>query len=82
LLQKYYDGMSSKEEEKKLPEFFRYEITTPVTILRSQSAMVPILQEVIDCTKELVYNHVKTGKHPLNRGLDRVLSFFTPYLEL
>ena len=49
----------------KLPEFFLYNISSPVTIKRGQSAMVPIVQKEISCTREMVYNRLKTGKHPL-----------------
>jgi hypothetical protein len=64
----YGEGAEStviSTEAVKLPEFFRYEITTPVTIRRGQSAMVPILQKTVTCTREMIYNRIKTGKHPL-----------------
>ncbi len=52
-------------EAIQLAEVFTYDIATPVTIKRGQSAMVPIVQKPLPCTKEAVYNRVKTGKHPL-----------------
>ena len=64
----YGEGIEStvvSTEAVKLPEFFQYEIKSPVTIRRGQSAMVPILQESITCTREMMYNRIKTGKHPL-----------------
>ncbi len=47
----------------EMGEFFKYDIETPVTVKRGQSAMVPILQCGITCEKEHVYN---ASKMPLN----------------
>ncbi len=47
----------------EMGEFFKYDIETPVTVKRGQSAMVPILQCPITCEKEHVYN---ASKMPLN----------------
>ena len=45
-------------------QFFKYNISTPVTVKRGQSAMVPILNQYFDCTKEHVYTARKGEKNP------------------
>ncbi|MEQ8220771.1 MAG: hypothetical protein ABRQ37_00605 [Candidatus Eremiobacterota bacterium] len=45
-------------------QFFKYNISTPVTVKRGQSAMVPILTQYFDCTKEHVYTAKKGEKNP------------------
>jgi hypothetical protein len=49
----------------EMGEFFKYDIETPVTVKRGQSAMVPILQTKITCQKEHVYNNQKMPKNPV-----------------
>jgi hypothetical protein len=49
----------------EMGEFFKYDIDTPVTVKRGQSAMVPILQSKITCIKEHVYNNEKMPKNPV-----------------
>jgi hypothetical protein len=49
----------------EMGEFFKYDINTPVTVKRGQSAMVPILQCPISCTKEHIYNNEKMPKNPV-----------------
>ena len=49
----------------EMGEFFKYDIDTPVTVKRGQSAMVPILQCPITCTKEHIYNNEKMPKNPV-----------------
>jgi len=56
---------SVSTKSKELGEFFKYDITRPVSIMRGQSAMVPIIQDGIECLKEHVYNSQKMQVHPL-----------------
>jgi len=49
----------------EMGEFFKYDIQTPVTVKRGQSAMVPILQADVSCTKEHVYNNQKMPRNPV-----------------
>jgi hypothetical protein len=49
----------------EMGEFFKYDIDTPVTVKRGQSAMVPILQCPISCIKEHIYNNEKMPKNPV-----------------
>jgi hypothetical protein len=49
----------------EMGEFFKYDIDTPVTVKRGQSAMVPILQCPITCIKEHIYNNEKMPKNPV-----------------
>lgn len=46
-------------------ELFRYAITTPVTLARQQSAMLPIVNEVIAGEKIGIYNAATEATHPL-----------------
>jgi len=46
---------------EKEGQFFKYNISEPVTIKRGQSAMVPVLNANFDCFREHVYTS-KTGK--------------------
>ncbi len=46
-------------------ELFRYAITTPVTLARQQSAMLPIVNESVGGEKVGIYNAATEVKHPL-----------------
>jgi hypothetical protein len=48
-----------------LGELFQYNITTPVTVGRGQSAMVPIVSADLSYRKELLYNRQKLPTHPV-----------------
>lgn len=48
-----------------LGELFQYNIGTPVTVGRGQSAMVPILQTRLTYRKHLLYNGSKLPMHPV-----------------
>lgn len=50
-------------EAESLGELFQYNIATPVTVGRGQSAMVPIVSTDLAYRKELIYNG---GKMPVN----------------
>ena len=45
---------------------FQYEIATPVTLARRQSAMLPIVNESVKGKKVSIYNQQVQAKHPLN----------------
>ena len=54
----------TKVQTKDLGELFEYNISNPVTIKRKQSALVPILTEVIKARRVLLYNKNEYGKNP------------------
>jgi hypothetical protein len=47
-------------------EMFRYHIATPVKLQRSQSAMLPIVNESVEGEKVSIYSEATHAKHPLN----------------
>jgi len=50
---------------RDLGELFEYQIPTPVTVRKSESAMLPFLQQKIDARKLLVYSD-PSSEHPTN----------------
>jgi hypothetical protein len=46
-------------------ELFEYSVSTPVSVNRGKSAMVPILNGFPEYKKELIYNHTKYPEHPI-----------------
>ncbi len=52
-------------EGEALGELFQYNIQTPVTVGRGQSAMVPVVSHQLDYRKDLLYNGRKMAKHPV-----------------
>ena len=50
---------------KAMGELFQYNIGTPVTVGRGQSAMVPIIGADLDYRKDLLYNGAKLPTHPV-----------------
>lgn len=52
-------------EGREVGEFFAYEVTTPVTVRRGESALVPILGAEVHYTRELLYNRAKLPLHPV-----------------
>jgi len=50
---------------QELGELFEYRIATPVTIRKSESAMLPFLQDKITARKLLIYTD-QSSAHPLN----------------
>ncbi len=56
---------SVQTKTQDLGAFFRYDILNPVTIKRGESAMLPIVQQKIDCEKVFVYNRQKNPKNPM-----------------
>jgi hypothetical protein len=52
-------------EGRALDELFEYAVSTPVTVGRGQSAMVPIVSSDLNCVKDLIYNGAKLPDHPV-----------------
>lgn len=48
-----------------LGELFQYDVTTPVTVKRGESALVPILNNNLPYNRELLYNGQKMPQHPV-----------------
>lgn len=59
-------GIQSMAAAGDVGELFRYHIGTPVSIDRSRSAMLPIVNEQIKVEKVSIYNPSVQEKHPLN----------------
>lgn len=52
-------------ETKDSGEMFQYIVTTPVTVKRGESALVPIVGSEISYERELLYNGAKFATHPV-----------------
>jgi hypothetical protein len=52
-------------ETKDSGEMFQYIVTTPVSVKRGESALVPIVGSEIEYERELLYNGDKFDKHPV-----------------
>ncbi len=52
-------------EGKATGETFQYIVTTPVSVKRGESAMVPIIGAEVDYERELLYNRNKLADHPV-----------------
>ncbi len=59
-------GGQSLAQAAKVGEMFKYEIATPVTLARRQSAMLPIVNESVKGKKVSIYNQQVQAKYPLN----------------
>ncbi len=59
-------GGQSVAQASDVGEMFRYTIATPVKLQRSQSAMLPIVNESVQGEKVSIYNEATHAKHPLN----------------
>jgi hypothetical protein len=59
-------GGQSIAQAGDVGEMFRYTIATPVKLQRSQSAMLPIVNESVQGAKVSIYNEATHAKHPLN----------------
>jgi len=59
-------GVESAAEGGKVGELFQYAISTPVTIARQQSAMIPIINQAVEGSKISIYNASQNAKHPYN----------------
>ncbi|MBZ0294822.1 MAG: hypothetical protein K8L99_19825 [Anaerolineae bacterium] len=52
-------------ETREAGEFFQYVVTTPVSVKRGESALVPILNSELNYERELLYNGDKLPNHPV-----------------
>jgi hypothetical protein len=59
-------GVQAAAQAGELGELFQYRIKTPVTLARSRSAMLPIVNEQVAGEKLSIYNQQVHAKHPLN----------------
>jgi hypothetical protein len=59
-------GVQAAAQGGELGELFQYRIKTPVTLSRSGSAMLPIVNESVEGEKLSIYNEQVHAKHPLN----------------
>jgi hypothetical protein len=59
------DAAPVAAEGKAHDELFEYAVSTPVTVGRGQSAMVPIVSSDLGCKKDLIYNGAKLPDHPM-----------------
>ena len=58
-------SLSPSVNSKSIDELFEYNLQTPVTVRRGQSAMVPVISSQLECRKDLIYNAAKMAKHPV-----------------
>jgi hypothetical protein len=58
-------GVASAASGQDVGELFRYVIQTPVSIDRSESAMLPIVNQAVKAEKLAIYNPAVHAKHPL-----------------
>lgn len=63
-----WNTLATTDEAKgtNVGELFQYEIESPVTLPRHQSAMLPIVQESVKGEKVSIYNAQVQPKYPLN----------------
>ncbi len=59
-------GVQAAAQAGELGELFQYRISNPVTLSRSRSAMLPIVNESVEGEKLSIYNEQVQTKHPLN----------------
>jgi hypothetical protein len=52
-------------ESKDTDETFQYAVTTPVSVKRGESALVPIISAEVSYQRELLYNAAKLPRHPV-----------------
>ena len=59
-------GVASMAQASDVGELFKYAIQTPVTIGRQKSAMLPIVNQPVECEKLSIFNQRVHDKYPLN----------------
>lgn len=59
-------GVQAAAQGGEVGELFQYRISTPVTLERSRSAMLPIVNQAVEAEKLSIYNEQVQAKHPLN----------------
>ncbi len=60
------EGVTSAALAREAGELFRYTISTPISLARQKSAMLPIVSEEVDGEKLSIYNERVHAKYPLN----------------
>jgi hypothetical protein len=60
------EGVSAAASAEAVGEFFRYSVQEAVDLPRSQSAMIPILNENIEGERISIYNEGTLKKNPMN----------------
>ncbi len=60
------EGVTSAALPKEAGELFQYAISTPISLARQKSALLPIVSEEVDGEKLSIYNERVHAKHPLN----------------
>lgn len=60
------EGVQTVAQAGDVGELFQYDIETPVTLPRQQSAMLPIVNGSVEGRKVSIYNPNVHAKHPLN----------------
>jgi hypothetical protein len=63
--QAFAESAPAQASGKSMGELFQYNITTPVTVGRGQSAMVPIVSADVAFKKDLIYSGAKLAGHPV-----------------
>lgn len=58
-------GVASAAAGQEVGELFRYVLTSPVTLPRNESAMLPIVNEAVQGEKVAIYNPAVHARHPL-----------------
>jgi len=58
-------GVTAAAQATELGEFFEYAISTPVSLARQKSAMLPIVNAAVEGTKVSIYNQRVDARHPL-----------------
>ncbi len=56
---------AAQAQTRESGEFFQYEVTTPVSVKRGESALVPIIGSEVNYQRELLYNGAKLPDHPV-----------------
>ncbi len=57
-------GAPPAAEGREATEFFQYVVSTPVSVRRGESALVPIIGANVAYSRELLYNGAKLPHHP------------------
>jgi len=65
MLRRLEESVQSIAQTQDVGEVFQYQISTPVTLKRQRSAMLPIVNESIEGEKVSIYNQGVHEKHPL-----------------
>jgi len=60
------EGVAAAAQGREAGELFQYTVSTPVSLARHKSAMLPLLSQEIQGTKLALYNQRVHAKHPMN----------------